>query len=158
MSSGFSKRRPSLAATVPSPTSRWAMFAALTLAITAPLGCSSENSPRVVDGAMAINICRATIAALMAQPMQIVRLDGSDGQVVYVSYRRPDDGSIWKDKCKFDGSRVIWAATDGRWRDIPGADEYITFELRLDAKILRIHQRFADASIIEKDFSFDELD
>jgi len=134
---------------------RCALFAAVTLPISATLGCTSE--PRIIDGAMAINICRATIAALMARPVQIVRFDGSDGHNVYVSYRRPDDGSTWKNKCKFDGSRVIWAATDGRWRDIPGADEYVTYELRPDAKTLRIRQRFTDASTVERDFSFNEF-
>src|SRR3989344_2521851 len=158
MSSEFSKHGPSLAATVPSRTSHCPLFAALTLAIIAPLGCTSENSPRVIDGAMAIKICRATIAALMMHPVQIVRLDGSDGHVVYVSYRRPDDGSVWKSKCKFDGVRGIWGADDGRWRDIPNAAEHVTYEFGPDAKTLRIRQRFADASTVDKDFAIDDLD
>lgn len=107
---------------------------------------------------MVINICRATIAALMAQPLHIISSYGSDGQVVYVTYRRPDDGSIWKNKCKFEGSRVIWAATDGRWRDIPGAHEYVTYELSPDDKTLRIRQRFSDASSIDKEFAFDQIE
>lgn len=62
-------------------------------------------------------ICRATIAALNGREPSIMQIDGAQGPVVFVSYVRPSDGSLWVSKCRVQGTRVMWGNRDGRWRD-----------------------------------------
>lgn len=82
-------------------------------------------------------VCRAVVAVLNGRDVEIIRVYKFEKGMPYVSYKRPDDGKVWKNRCKFDGNRVIWSGVDipgygpgpGRWRDGP-YDEKIVFEIR----------------------------
>ena len=102
-------------------------------------------------------VCRAAVAAMMGHDIKIVRLDKIEGDIAYVSYARPSDKKVWKNRCRLDDSTVIWSTIDafgpgtgfGPWRDRPG-DEKVTF--RLNASRVTVVQTFADGSDVTKNF------
>ena len=96
-------------------------------------------------------VCRAAIAAINGRDPAIIKVDKIEGGIAYVSYKRPDDGKKWKNRCRLEGKKVIWAAVDldgpgsgpGRWRNDP-ADEVITYSI--DGDSITITQTFSDGS------------
>jgi hypothetical protein len=72
-------------------------------------------------------IAAATIASLMGRKANIMKVKSDDGDIFYVKYKRSDN-TYWANKCKFDGSRVIWGSREGRWRTHP-ADDRITYKV-----------------------------
>jgi hypothetical protein len=62
-------------------------------------------------------LCKAGIAALMGRNPGTIKINRVKNDVIYLSYRRPDDGKDWRYKCKIQGNRIMWGADDGRWRD-----------------------------------------
>lgn len=99
-------------------------------------------------------ICRATVAAVMGRPPSIVQVDRTIGEVVYVTYLRPDDGTRWNNRCKFEGSKVVWATDVGRWRTHPDEAE-ITFSA--NASTLTITEAYRDGSMSRKRFTREQL-
>lgn len=89
---------------------------------------SFTNKIRKGDLMNTIMICSATIATVFGQPIEIMTTEPqSDNPEIYVvTYKRPDDGTVWVNKCKVEGDRVIWGAIDGRWRT-HNLDSKITF-------------------------------
>jgi len=73
-------------------------------------------------------VCRATVATLYGRDPKIMKVDGNQGPVIFVSYVRPNDGTFWASKCKVDGNRVAWGNRDGRWRDNP-LDEAVEYKI-----------------------------
>ena len=71
--------------------------------------------------------------------------------MAYVSYARPDDGKVWKNRCRADGQRIIWAGIDiygpgggpGRWREA-AEDEVMTFAVA--GPSVTITTRYSDGS------------
>lgn len=96
-----------------------------------------------------MKVCRATIAALMGRPIDIVDVTKEQDGVVYTKYVRPNDESTWSHRCRVSGSSVFWATETGRWRT--AVDETITY--RLDGDEIVIQQRFLDGSRNEKRFT-----
>jgi hypothetical protein len=45
-------------------------------------------------------VCRATIAALMGRDPAIIKVDRIEGEIVYVTYIRANDGTSWSNRCK----------------------------------------------------------
>ena len=78
--------------------------------------------------------------------IEIIQVDGEALGVTNVSYYRPDDGTLWQQKCKFQGNQIIWAARDGRWRDNYEWDEYLTFSIDTVSQTVSITQTFPDGS------------
>ena len=95
-------------------------------------------------------ICKAAIAAIMGRASSIIRIDRADGEVRFLSYVRAD-GTKWAYRCKLDGTRVIWAGAEGRWRIAP-EDERIEFAAPGDGSSVTITQRFTDGSVSTKSF------
>lgn len=73
------------------------------------------------------DICRASIAALMGRPVNIIKTDSVHGDIAYVGYIRPSDGTVWKQRCRVGNGTVVWADSLGRWRDNGKWDEIITY-------------------------------
>ncbi|MBH0050929.1 MULTISPECIES: hypothetical protein [unclassified Pseudoalteromonas] len=99
-------------------------------------------------------ICIATIASIMGRSPSIVKIDSIKGNVTHLSYVRKDDGTNWKYRCKFEGSRVIWASDAGRWR----TDQYdskITF--LVDENELSIFEKYSDGSGNTKKYNINQL-
>lgn len=79
-----------------------------------------ETSRAKISANDAGRVCRAAIASIMGRDPSIIVVDSNDGAHINVSYRRPDDGKIWRNHCSIIGDRVNWAAIfngeQGRWR------------------------------------------
>lgn len=99
-------------------------------------------------------ICKAAIATIMGRDPKIIRVNKVDADVIYVSYTRADDGTLWSQRCRIDGAKVIWATSTGRWREHP-LDEVITFAST--PKTLTVSQKFSDGSSSAKSFTRAEL-
>ena len=114
--------------------------------------------PDVLSDGELGRVCRATIAALMGRDPSIIQVDRLSGGIAYTSYSRPSDGSIWKNRCRVEGDRVIWSAVDlngpgtgpGRWRTHP-LDETITYTI--DGAQVSIKMTYSDGSVSEKTYS-----
>lgn len=79
------------------------------------------------------SICKAGIAELFGHSPKIMKAASISDGIVRVSYRRPDDGKLFKNDCRLQGNRIMWRGFDispgsgpGRWRNDP-ADEVLTF-------------------------------
>ena len=82
------------------------------------------------------HICKAGVATVMGRDPSIMRIDTEVGGVLYLSYVRADDGSLWSYKCTVDGNLIIWASDTGRWRNHP-ADPRLSSESRQKPFMLR---------------------
>ena len=96
-------------------------------------------------------VCKAAVAAIMGRDAKIIKIDKQDGAVTHLSYVRPNDGTLWKYRCKLEGNRVIWASDTGRWRTDP-LDEEILFKVD-EASGVTITQEYTDGSKDEDHFS-----
>jgi hypothetical protein len=112
----------------------------LILAIFSTAGIASAQSPAVAPS----EVCRATVASVTGSDPAIMRTWAED-DVQFVTYRRPDDGKVWTYRCRLEGSRVIWAAEQGRWRNGPMVG-VITFELSQGGKSVQITEIHEDGS------------
>ncbi len=98
------------------------------------------------------DICRATIATVMAKPVEITIAGRVEQGVAHAWYVRADDGTDWHYRCRLPGERVLWATATGRWRfednievSAPGTDT------------LRIRWKHQDGSISDRRFTLREF-
>ena len=94
------------------------------------------------------------IAIVMGRDPAIINTDRVQNEVIYISYRRADDGTHWAYKCKLAGNRIIWGNDDGRWRTHE-ADSRITFNVKGD--VINVEDRFSDGSSSNKSFRLDQI-
>jgi hypothetical protein len=99
-------------------------------------------------------ICKATIAKLMGKKPSIIKIDKTSGNVIYLSYIRPFDGSHWAYRCKLEGTTAIWASDVGRWRT-GQFDPKFTFSE--NEKNLKISVIYSDGSSDDKSYSLQQL-
>ena len=92
-------------------------------------------------------ICRAAIGVLMQHDPSTIKTDKFDQGISYLSYVRPDDGTLWTYRCKVLGNQVNWASDVGRWRT-DMLDEQLTYELDQDRQNLKIKLTFTDGSSV----------
>ncbi|MFO1014520.1 MAG: hypothetical protein U1E50_12235 [Caulobacteraceae bacterium] len=143
--------RPEPAGPEPAPPAPEAVAskAATSASAAAAAGLSAAELGRV---------CRAAVAAINGRDPSIIRIVRSEEGMAYTEYARPDDGKIWKNRCRTDGDRVIWSTVDldgpgtgpGRWRNDP-ADEIIRF--KIDGRAVTISQDFGDGSVISNTYA-----
>ena len=109
------------------------------------------SAPSIADEATFTDhqICRAAIATIMHKDVSITSASGEE--VISVSYRSE---YLKKFKCRLQGSRVMWGAADGRWRDHP-MDEKVMWEAKGEKLIIR--QPWSDGSVSEDEFDRDQL-
>ena len=115
--------------------------------------CLVAATPALAADGDVGRVCRAAIASINGRDAAIIKVDKIEDGIAYVSYKRPDDGKKWKNRCRLEGNKVIWAAVDldgpgsgpGRWRNDP-ADEVITY--KIDGDSITITQTFGDGSDI----------
>lgn len=86
------------------------------------------------DKATLAAVCKAGIATLMGKDPKIIRAKDL-GSVVQLSYIRKEDASLWQYRCQINGSTIVWASKDGRWRTDP-ADEKLRFRTTKEAVIV----------------------
>lgn len=99
-------------------------------------------------------ICIATIAKIMGRDPLIIKIDALKGNVTYLSYNRPSDGSRWANRCKLEGNKVIWASETGRWRTDPN-DSKITFSISGDK--IDISEEYLGGSVGVETYSINQL-
>jgi hypothetical protein len=111
---------------------------------------SSENLSSVTKS----QICKAGVAKVMGRDPSIIRIDRQTNGVVYLSYVRNNDGSLWSYKCKIDGSLIIWGSETGRWRDHL-TDPEITY--RVQSKTIYVEEKYSDGSMNKKPFDLNQI-
>lgn len=99
-------------------------------------------------------VCKAAIATIMGRDPGIVRGYYEEGGVTYLAYQRPDDGKLWKYKCRLDGRTVLWGMADGRWRN-HSLDGTVSFERAAQSLVIR--QQHSDGSGNSRSFSLGAL-
>lgn len=115
-------------------------------ASTSPAAAIAEPSTTVVlsDNDLG-RVCRAAVAALNGRDPAIIKVENVADGIAYVRYARPTDGRVWKNRCRVEGNRVVWASVDlngpgsgpGRWRT-DAEDEVVTYALKADTVKVRI--------------------
>ena len=97
-----------------------------------------------------ISICRAGIAELFGHSPKIMKAVPLGGGIVRISYKRPDDGKLFKNDCQLQGNRIMWRGVDispssgpGRWRNHPD-DEILTY--RIKGKSVELTTAYSDGS------------
>lgn len=107
---------------------------------------NQENSSSKMKNAITSDlerVCSAAIAAEMFRPIDIIKTNKVDNNVVHLSYIREDDNTKWRYLCKLSQNKVLWAVPGGRWRNHP-ADTFITYELKGEQVI--INRKHSDGS------------
>ncbi|MCY3839624.1 MAG: hypothetical protein OXH09_13405 [Gammaproteobacteria bacterium] len=84
----------------------------------------------------------------------IIEADEADSTTIYTNYRRPDDGTRWRNACRVVRDRVVWASirddgSVGRWRDDP-LDSVVTFTL--DETAVTVVEHYDDGSATRESF------
>ncbi|MBK6850338.1 MAG: hypothetical protein IPG93_01680 [Burkholderiales bacterium] len=114
----------------------------------------SANTQAQTPSFTSQQICRATIAAVMGRNPSIIKLEGVTGDQINVFYIRSDDGSRWRNRCKIQGPNIVWATSEGRWRNSP-EDEVITYSASSSSITIKI--KYADGSKAEKSYTSAQL-
>ena len=99
-------------------------------------------------------ICKACVSIVMGKDPSIIKIDKTEGDVVYLSYIRSNDGTKWAYRCKLSGNRAIWANAIGRWRDSQWDSNII---YKIDGDTLQIEDRFNDGSATKESYSYNQL-
>lgn len=131
--------------------------AALWMFITVFVGVLSSTLLHAAEGASSVTksqICKAGVATVMGRDPNIMRIDREAQGVVYLSYVRGDDGSLWSYKCKIDGSLIIWGSDTGRWRDNL-ADPTVTY--RIQSETIQVQEKYSDGSTNKKSFKLNQI-
>lgn len=124
-------------------------LATLVLGLLATSSAAFAQSP---NAAAPERVCRSVIGMEMGRDPKTISASRS-GDSVFLQYRRPQDGSMFRYECRVEGSSVVWAAiingTRGRWRD-EREDTASTF--RVEGRNLVVEQRFSDGSSARRVF------
>ena len=99
-------------------------------------------------------VCKAGIATVMGRVPANMNTDRVQNDVIYISYRRANDGSHWVYKCKLEGERIIWGSDNGRWRTHE-ADSKVIFNVKSD--VINVEDRFSDGSSTKKSFIANQI-
>ena len=118
------------------------IFASILLAGVS--ACTKSN----VSAEERLLVCRAAIATVMGRSLAIIKASEAGNNIVQTSYRRQSDGTVWRNLCRLEGSRVVWASiredgTSGRWRN-DALDSVVTFQI--DTTGVTIEETYSDDS------------
>jgi hypothetical protein len=97
-------------------------------------------------------ICKGAISVLFFTPIDDIKVIRREGEVVYLTYTRKSESTVWKNKCRIEGTASIWGSEGGRWRT-DSRDEKLSFTLDRDARAFTIRLSFSDGSGDQKNFS-----
>lgn len=98
-------------------------------------------------------IAKAAVSALFYQPVNIMTVRTS-GDIVFVSYKRPDDGQKFDFKIQVRNKSINWGSSDGRWRN-SALDEKLSYSI--DGQELIITTTYDDRSKTVERFKINEL-
>lgn len=111
-------------------------------------GDGSAVGTSSVSAAQTRSVCKAAIAEMFGHSPRIMKATAI-GDLVRVTYNRPDDGKRWINDCRLDGDRIMWRGvmdgSPGRWRNNPADDAY-TF--KVEGKKVVITTTYSDGSVV----------
>lgn len=95
-------------------------------------------SPAPISAKDMGRVCRASIGAIMGRDPAIISAKTVSDGLVETKYTR-DDGTVWKNQCRFEQGRVVWRTVDafgpgsglGRWRN----EDEILFRIEANGRI-----------------------
>lgn len=117
----------------------------------------TENSVATQHNYNLGHLCRAAISMAMLRPVNIITVDSLTDTFATVSYTRPDDGTLWRQKCKLVGDHVVWGAIDGRWRDRYDLEERLILSVAKDGSQFSIQQIHPDGSGDTRSFNVSDF-
>ena len=100
-------------------------------------------------------ICRAGIAAVIAQDAKAVKVTSVADGVVTTEYTQPINNKVWTQRCRLIGNRVVWAQGEGRWRD--GENDGVKVTYTVDGNDIAIRQVSRDGSFNTRKFGLAAL-
>lgn len=112
------------------------------IVINAPQKDKTPDKPSWTKNFSYKRIAKYAMGSIMGQPPAIINVTKKN-DMYYVSYVRESDSQKFDYKIKFEGNKIIWANSDGRWRIHP-LDEKISF-VEDDTQI-KIIQTYSDGS------------
>lgn len=103
-----------------------------------------------IDAKTGISVCKAAIAELFGHSPRIMKAAPQENGIVRISYKRPDDGKLFKNDCQLHGNRIMWRGVNvspgsgpGRWRTHHD-DEVLTFKVK--GKSVELTTTYSDGS------------
>jgi hypothetical protein len=125
----------------------------LAIVTTALLSACAKPGP-ALSAVEYDRICKGAISILFFTPIDDIKVARREGEVVYRTYTRKSDGTVWRNKCRIEATAIIWGSEDGRWRT-DSRDEKLSFTLDRDARTFTVRQSFLDGSGDQKTFSLE---
>ncbi len=113
-------------------------------------GCGRSERPLAAEAEEFI--ARAATAVISQQSIALVEIERRESGVIFTSYVRPTDGSVWKNRFRIEHDRISWGAADGRWRDHP-ADEKLRYKWDGSRKVLNLTLFHSDGSAEAREFT-----
>lgn len=101
-----------------------------------PAMAKETSAPSIPES----TICRAGIATVMGQDFDSISI-WPENRIWYARYVREEDQQEWNLRCKVEGARIVWAATNGRWRNGPH-DGKVTWQYDSDKKLLSVKEQY----------------
>lgn len=98
-------------------------------------------------------IAKAAISALFYQPTNIMSAS-TDGDIILVSYARPDDGKKFDYKVLIANNNISWGNSVGKWRDST-YDEKLSYSVTRQELI--ITTTYDDGSKSQERFNIEDL-
>lgn len=115
---------------------------------------SLSANAQSLSGEQKINICKAAMAAIMFQPVDIIS-GATHGSNARVSYVRVSDNQRFVYECRYEGDRVVWrtqfGSSWGRWRN-DAADSIIRY--KVSSNKINITETVDSMHMINQDFTF----
>jgi hypothetical protein len=131
------------------------MYIPLVLAVVAAVLISTCTKPApTLSSTEYDRICKGAISVLFFTPIDDIKLIRREGEVVYLTYTRKSDSTVWKNKCRIECMAIVWGSEDGRWRT-DSRDEKLSFTLDRGARAFTIRLSFSDGSGDQKNFSLE---
>ncbi|MBB3937855.1 hypothetical protein [Aureimonas phyllosphaerae] len=98
-------------------------------------------------------VCKAVIAIEFGRDPVSMFASSIQGEPHYVSYIRPNDGTLWEYLCRVSGRNVVWSIPNGRWRNsYTAGDTEFRFSTSNSDRTLMIEGRHFDGSSTRESF------
>lgn len=103
-------------------------------------------------------VCKAVISIEFGRDPASMFTSSIQGEPHYVSYIRPNDGTLWEYLCRVSGRNVVWSIPNGRWRDsYTASDTEFRFSTSNSNRTLMIEGKHFDGSSTRESFSLAAL-
>ena len=122
----------------------------MVFAAIAVFGCGPGERPLAADEEEFI--AKAATAVLFQKSIDIIAIERREGSVIFTSYVRPADGSVWKNRFRIERDRISWGSDSGRWRE-HSDDEKLRYKWDASRKFLTLTLVHSDGSGEPREFT-----